>query len=135
MSIRHPAVAAYERAYATVDPAQARQLVAEAFTEDGVLESPYLDAPVTGREALAAHIAKTREMLVGTTSTHTSSIERVGDTLRWTWAFHAGEQLLSEGMDIAVLRSEKIARLVVFDGPLPSLRDDEMLDTHHDRAG
>jgi len=116
----HPAVDRYEQAYATEDDGEVERLVAEAFSPGAVLESVYLDQPVVGREALVDHIRSTRARLVGTRSVRTSPVERVGKTLRWTWAFEADGQTVAEGTDFALLDDEGvIERLVVSDGRIP----------------
>lgn len=119
----HPAVAAYEAAY-TDPPERIAEHVARSFAPNGSLVSPWLELPVVGHEALRLHIARTRDRLQGTVSRHTSAIERVGDVLRWTWAFDANGQEVASGMDVAVVSDdERIARLIVFDGPTPPLAE------------
>lgn len=116
----HPAVAAYEAAYTTTDTSQIDALVAQAFTEDGKLLSPWIDGAISGQSALADHIRLTRARIEGTTSRHTSALEGVGNTLRWTWAFEVDGERVAEGMDVVVLGpDEKISLLIVFDGAAP----------------
>jgi len=117
-----PAIDRYEEAYATADDGEVERLVAEAFSPVAVLESAYLDQAVVGRAALADHIRSTRARLTGTRSVRTSPVERVGNTLRWTWAFEADGQTVAEGTDIALLDDDGvIERLVVFDERIPPL--------------
>ncbi|HZJ10464.1 MAG TPA: hypothetical protein VFD39_12265 [Trueperaceae bacterium] len=116
----HPAVAAYEAVYETGYPEQVADLVVKAFTADATLVSPWLPAPVVGHEAITAHVLRTRDRLVGTVSKHTSSMDRVGDVLRWTWAFEQNAETVAEGMDVAVLApDERMSLLAIFDGNTP----------------
>jgi hypothetical protein len=116
----HPAVAAYEAAYSVSDPEAIGAQVARAFTPSGVLMSPWLVEPVAGHGALAAHIVRTRKRLEGAVARHTSALDRVGNVMRWTWAFEVDGEVVSEGMDVAVLSDdERIELLAVFDGPRP----------------
>lgn len=117
----HRAVDLYEEAYATEDASQVDRLVREAFTADASFESAYVVQPLVGIQALADHIRHTRDRLAGTTSRRTSPIERVGNTLRWTWVFEADGAVVAEGTDVVVLDDdERISRFVVFDGTVPS---------------
>lgn len=116
----HTAVAAYEAAYESVDPRDVAMHVAAAFSDDGALVSPWLTAAVVGHDAITAHVLRTRERLVGTASKHTSATQRVGNALRWTWAFEQDGVVVAEGMDVAVLAADgRITLLVVFDGATP----------------
>lgn len=115
----HPAVAAYEAAYEGPEHAIDDE-VARAFAADGALVSPWLERPVVGHAAIAQHVRTTRERLAGTTNRHTSVVERVGDVLRWTWAFEADGQTVASGMDVVVLsEDDRICLLTVFDGATP----------------
>lgn len=115
----HPAVAEYEAAY-TDSSDRIDGHVARAFVPEGAVVSPWMERPVVGHEAISRHIAATRERMAGTTNRHTSVMERVGNVLRWTWAFDADGQEVASGMDVVVLSpDEKIAQLIVFDGPTP----------------
>lgn len=117
------AIESYELAYTTGEASQIPDLIRAAFAPEAVLESRYLDAPIRGHDALVEHIGVTRQRMQGVTSRRTSPLERVGDTIRWTWAFEADGQVVAEGMDFVVLdASDHIERLVVFDGLVPQDR-------------
>ena len=116
----HPAVAAYEAAYESGDPHQVAAHVSSAFSVDGALVSPWLAGPVVRHDAITTHVLRTRERLAGTSARHTSAVERVGDMLRWTWAFEQDGAIVTEGMDVAVLAADgRMTLLVVFDGAAP----------------
>jgi hypothetical protein len=95
-------------------------LVSAAFSKDVVFESPYIDAPIRGVDAVIEHIESTRRRVGDVTSRRTSALDRVGQTIRWTWAFEAEGSTVAEGMDVAVLdQNDQIEHFVVFDGVIP----------------
>lgn len=114
------AIESYERAYSTGDASEIPGLVEAAFTSDAVFESSYVAAPIIGHDALVEHIEATRGRIQGVSSRRTSPLERVGQSIRWTWAFEGDGEVVAEGMDFAVLDySGRIERLVVFDQRVP----------------
>src|SRR5271163_3606701 len=76
-------VSAYGAAWADVDDAQRQRLLEIAWSEDGVYQDPTAD--VSGRQALAQHIAGFRKRLPGSTIIITSGVDLHHSKFHFLW--------------------------------------------------
>lgn len=117
------AIESYEQAYSTEDESQIPRLIREAFSSDAVFESPYIDGPIHGVDALVEHVRATRDRIEGVASRRTSPLGRVGQSICWTWALEADGATVAEGIDFVLLDEDgQIQRFVVFAGVIPADR-------------
>ncbi|HET6873396.1 MAG TPA: nuclear transport factor 2 family protein [Acidimicrobiales bacterium] len=114
-------VSQYGAAWTDMSDERRRSLLEECWAADGVYCDPM--ATVTGRQALAGHIAGFSERLPGHTIKLTSGIDAHDGFARFGWEMYdAEDKLVTEGMDFAVFGEDgRITRIVGFFGPLPPL--------------
>src|SRR5271156_6309744 len=114
-------VSAYGAAWADVDDAQRRRLLEIAWSEDGVYQDPTAD--ISGREALAQHIAGFRKRLPGSTIVITSGVDHHHGKFHFLWKMIGSEgQTVLEGRDFGELdRNGRIRCIAGFFGPPPPL--------------
>ena len=111
------ALTAYGAAWLETEPGRRMALLEIAWAPDAVYSDPV--DHVTGREALAAHVAATQEMLPGGRVEVTSEPVRHHDSafFRWTMVDASGSPALT-GWDVVQLDDEgRISRLTGFFDP------------------
>lgn len=115
------AVEAYTEAWNDVSGERRRQLLEECWADGGVYCDPL--SLVTGREALAGHIASFGERMPGHSIQLTTGADAHDGFARFGWGMFGPEgELVTEGMDFVVLDDDgRIARIVGFFGPMPDL--------------
>lgn len=102
-----------------LDNAAVAVAAAGCLAPDVVFESARRDRPVVGRDAVVEHLLSIREWVAGSDVRHTTAVDRAGRSRRWCWAVTVGDETV-EGMDVVTLTADgRIARLAVFDRPLP----------------
>ncbi|NEM08218.1 nuclear transport factor 2 family protein [Geodermatophilus normandii] len=118
---QHDAVAAYGAAWLATDDRERLALLEQAWAPDGVYCDPL--ALVTGREALAAHIAQTQASLAGGRVEVTSEPARHHDSALFHWRITdaAGATVLT-GLDVVqVDDAGRIRRLTGFFDEAPAV--------------
>jgi hypothetical protein len=121
MSDAADVVAKYGQAWNEPDEAKRRELLADAWAEDGVYRDP--SAIVEGRDALVAHIGGYHEAMGGHSIVQTSGVDVHGSHLRFAWKMCGPDGAdVVEGVDFAELDDDgKLRSLVGFFGPWPAL--------------
>jgi hypothetical protein len=114
-------VSVYGAAWLEVDDGKRRRLLEIAWSEDGVYQDP--TAEVSGRDALAQHIAGFQQRLPGSTIAITSGVDHHHGKFHFLWKMAGPEgQTVLEGRDFGELdRNGRIRHIVGFFGPPPPL--------------
>ena len=113
-------VTAYGAAWNEPDPQARRELLLQAWTDEGIYTDP--TASADGRDALIEHISGFQAAMPGHTIETTSGIDAHGDFFRFAWQMRHGTEVALEGMDFGVLAADgRISRIVGFFGPFPSI--------------
>ena len=115
------AVATYGAAWSEADEAKRRELLDEAWADDGT----YLDPTgrADGRDALVTHIAGFLQMMPGHRIDLASGVDAHDGYVRFAWKMVGpDEQTVMEGVDFGTLADDgKIKSIVGFFGPWPEL--------------
>jgi hypothetical protein len=112
-------VTAYGEAWNEPDEGSRRQLLEQAWADDGVYCDP--TAEVDGREALVAHIAGFHQQFPGVRIEFTSGVEEHHGWLRFAWAMVGdGGATVMDGFDVGRLAPDgRLSQIVGFFGPFP----------------
>jgi hypothetical protein len=111
-------VAAYGAAWNETDEARRLALLDRSWADDGTYCDP--TAVVSGRAALAAHIAGFHQRMPGHTIDLTSGVDEHDDMFRFAWAMRKDGETALEGVDFGELAPDgRIRRIVGFFGPFP----------------
>jgi hypothetical protein len=111
-------VATYGAAWTAESDALRRQYLEEAWADEGVYIDP--TAEITGRDALAVHMAGLQDRFPGARIEMTSAVDTHHGKLRFKWQLAAADgAILTEGMDFGELGPDgRLQRIVGFFGPL-----------------
>jgi hypothetical protein len=114
-------VAAYGAAWLEGDHAERQRLLEIAWSEDGTYQDPTAD--ISGREALAQHIASFQKRMPGSSIIITSGVDHHHGKFHFQWKMvGAAGQTTLEGRDFGELdETGRIRRIVGFFGSPPPL--------------
>ena len=114
-------VSAYGAAWTVADNAERQRLLEIAWSEDGVYQDPTAD--VSGRPALAQHIAGFHKRLPGTAILMTSGVAHHHGKFQFLWKMVGADgKTTLEGCDFGELdRNGRIRSIAGFFGPPPPL--------------
>jgi hypothetical protein len=112
-------VSAYGAAWTDVEDAERQRLLEIAWSENGVYQDPTAD--VSGRQALAQHIAGFRKRRPGSTIVITSGVDHHHGKFHFLWKMAGPDgQTVLEGCDFGELDpSGRIRCIAGFFGPPP----------------
>ena len=118
------AVRAYVEAWSTADEAARQGLLEQAWTDDGVYTDP--SAQVTGRQALANHIAGFLRAQPGARIPLASGVDAHHQYVRFRWVMlDPNSNAVLEGFDVGELASDgRLQRITGFFGPFPPIPED-----------
>jgi len=107
----------YCTAWNAPDPAASHRLLDRVWAPDGSYTDPTVH--LVGQGELVAHIFRVQTRRPGSRIVLTSNIDAHHDVLRFGWKrINQDKSLVMEGIDVAIIESGKIARMVGFFGPL-----------------
>jgi hypothetical protein len=114
-------VATYGAAWAETDEEKRRDLLAQAWAEDGTYLDP--SGRADGREALVAHIGGFQQMMGGHRIDLASGVDEHDSYLRFAWKMIGPDDaVVMEGVDFGTLGPDgKLTSIVGFFGPWPDL--------------
>jgi hypothetical protein len=114
-------VAKYGAAWMEADVDRRRELLTEAWSEDGTYLDPTGSAD--GREALVKHIDGFRSTFPGHGMFITSGVDEHDGFLRFAWKMtDPDNNVILEGVDFGSLDTDgKIKSIVGFFGPMPEM--------------
>jgi hypothetical protein len=114
-------VGAYGAAWLEKDDVQRQRLLEIAWSEDGTYQDPTAD--VSGRDALARHIAGFQKRMPDASIIITSGVDHHHGKIHFQWKMVGPTgQTVSEGRDFGELdQAGRICRIVGFFGPPPPL--------------
>ena len=114
-------VATYGASWGEPDAAKRRQLLEQAWADDGVYSDPQSHAE--GRDALVELIGGFQAQVAGAKIVATSAVDQHHSTFRFTWAMQATDgSKMMDGIDFGELAPDgRIKRIVGFFGPPPPL--------------
>lgn len=112
-------VSIYGAAWLEPDEEQRRQLLAQAWAEDGMYIDPLRH--VVGRDALSQTIAGFQQRRPGERIVLTSGVDHHHGMVRFAWTWYAADgSTIMEGVDFGELASDgRLRRIVGFFGPIP----------------
>ena len=112
-------VSTYGAAWLEPDEEQRRQLLAQAWAEDGSYTDPLRH--VKGREALSQAIAAFQQRRPGERIILTSGVDHHHGMVRFAWKWYGADgSMILEGVDFGELASDgRLRRIVGFFGPMP----------------
>jgi hypothetical protein len=112
-------VSTYAAAWNEPDEEKRRQLLEQAWTDEGTYMDPQSSA--AGRDALVALIGAFRQRFQGTRTELRSKVDEHHRLLRFAWSMVGPDGPVLEGMDFGELAEDgRLRRIVGFFGPLSS---------------
>jgi hypothetical protein len=116
-------VQAYAAAWLEPAEDKRRELLIQAWTDDGTYTDPMLH--VVGRDALNQMITAFQQRRPGDRIVLTSGVDQHHSVLRFAWKWYAADgSSKMEGTDFGELASDgRLCRIVGFFGPVPELAD------------
>jgi hypothetical protein len=117
-------VSIYGAAWLEPDEDQRRQLLAQAWADDGTYTDPLRHAE--GRDALNQAIAGFQQRRPGERITLTSGADHHHGMVRFAWKWYAADgSTILEGVDFGEFASDgRLRRIVGFFGPMPERSKD-----------
>jgi hypothetical protein len=107
----------YCAAWNAPDPAASHRLLDRVWAEGGSYTDPTVH--LVGQGELVAHIFRVQARRPGSRIVLTSNIDAHHDVLRFNWKrINADRSVVVEGIDVALIEGNRIARMVGFFGPL-----------------
>ena len=104
-------VDSYVAAWNEGDVDRRTALLGECFGEDGTYTDPTVH--VSGRSALAEHVAGFQQRMAGATMERRSRVDAYGDVLRFAWAATGPDAaVIVEGVDFVTLGEDRRIRSV-----------------------
>ena len=101
----------YVAAWNEADAGRCAALLEECFGDDGTYTDPTVQ--VSGRSALAGHVAGFHQRMAGATMERRSRVDAYGDVLRFAWAaVGADATVIVEGVDFVALDEDRRIRSV-----------------------
>ncbi len=119
MSDLETTIDTYLEAYGEADPARRAELIARAWSEQGHLADPPMDA--TGHAEIDAMFAAVQSQFPGHTFRRTSAVDAHHGVARYRWELVAPDGAVTlTGMDVAVPDDDgRLQRVAGFFGDLP----------------
>jgi hypothetical protein len=106
------------------DPERRNALLAESWSDDGVLVDEETPDGIVGRAALAEYIAETHRAMPGLAISDVTTPQVLGGRMRVQWIAHQDGEVTYTGTDLIELAPDgRIARVTMFYDPTASTAD------------